>query len=146
MLSRPLAPQGQEAAAFTDVRPGGVAEPAIRPGAVRSPKTTAAPRGRTASVADQPAGELPAAATTEAGSAAASTEDIAAVPAETGHAAGCPRGRRGGGHPAPGAPVSRPPSAGAGALRRRGVRRDRAGGRSGRADPDRLRRGGGAGR
>src|SRR5450759_696677 len=56
-----------------------------------------------------------------------------------------PRGRRGGGHPTPRAPVSRPPPAGAGALRRGGVRRDRAGGRAGRADPDRLRRGGGAG-
>src|SRR5664280_825575 len=92
MLSRPLAPQGQEAAAFTDVRPGGVAEPAIRPGAVRSPKTTAAPRGRTASVVDQPAGELPAAATTEAGSTAATTEDIAAAPTDHGPPPAAPEG------------------------------------------------------
>src|SRR5450759_4534702 len=42
-----------------------------------------------------------------------------------------PRGRRGGGHPTPRAPVSRPPPAGAGALRRGGVRRDRAGGGAG---------------
>ena len=41
MLSRPLAPRGQEVAAFTDGRPGGVAKPTIRPGAVRSPKTRA---------------------------------------------------------------------------------------------------------
>src|SRR5450759_3729299 len=69
MLSRPLAPRGQEAAAFATPprhrprptsgrrRPGGVAGGPIRPGAVGSPKTTAAPRGRTASVADQPVGE-----------------------------------------------------------------------------------------
>ena len=43
-------------------------------------------------MADQPAGELPAAATIEAGSAAATTEDIAAVPAQTGPAPAAPEG------------------------------------------------------
>jgi hypothetical protein len=43
-------------------------------------------------VADQPAGELPAAATIEAGSTAATTEDIAAAPAETGPPPAAPEG------------------------------------------------------
>src|SRR5664280_2284632 len=48
--------------------------------------------GRTASVADQPAGELPAAATIEAGSTAATTEDIAAAPAGNGPPPAAPAG------------------------------------------------------
>ena len=43
-------------------------------------------------MADQPAGELPAAATIDAGSTAATTEPGAAVPAETGPADAAPEG------------------------------------------------------
>src|SRR5450759_3823805 len=92
MLSRPLAPRGQEAAAFTDGRPGGVAKPAIRPGAVGSPKTTAAPRGRTASVADQPAGELPAPVGPEDGAAVPAEDAAMDEAAETGPPPAAPEG------------------------------------------------------
>ena len=43
-------------------------------------------------MADQPAAELPAAATIEAGSTAATTEDIAAVPADNGPTPAAPEG------------------------------------------------------
>src|SRR5664280_1013785 len=91
MLSRPLAPRGKRLQHSQTCDPAGSRN--RRSDRARSDRQDkSAPRGRTASVADQPAGELPAAATIEAGSTTATTEDIAAVPAETGPPPAAPEG------------------------------------------------------
>src|SRR5664280_3722686 len=89
MLSRPLAPQGQEVAAFTDGRPGGVAETGDPTERGRIAKTEAAPRERTGSVADQPPPEQPAMA---AATTAAVAEPGAAAPADNGPTPAAPEG------------------------------------------------------
>src|SRR5664280_3701164 len=89
MLSRPLAPRGQEAAAFTDGRHGGVAETGDPTERGRIAKTEAAPRERTGSVADQPPPEQPAMA---AATTAAVAEPGAAAPADNSPADAAPEG------------------------------------------------------